>query len=122
MPTSELYVSSVLLEVNGQSVTDFSSVEEKEYEVYRPVNLMNGTGHLRTQERYGVSLDYVVPKDSEEFDFASVAGGTITIDKQNGKRTTYTGVYCTKIGATKYDGEKEASRTIEFSAKARREN
>ncbi|OPY07255.1 MAG: hypothetical protein A4E68_01937 [Syntrophaceae bacterium PtaB.Bin095] len=119
---SELYVSQVLLEVNGQSIADFQSVEENEYEVYKPVNLMNGTGHLKTTERYGLKLDYVVPADSAEFDFNTVAGGTITIDRQNGKRTTYTGVYVTKIGAAKYDGEKEVVRTIEFSAKARKEN
>jgi len=119
---SELYVSQVLLEVNGQSVTDFSSVEENEYEVYKAVNLMNGTGHLKTRERYGLKLDYVVPSDSEEFDFNTVAGGVITIDKQNGKRTTYTGVYVTKIGSAKYDGEKEVTKTVEFSAKARKEN
>jgi hypothetical protein len=119
---SELFVSRVLLEVNGQSVTDFASVEENEYEVYKPVNLMNGTGHCKTTERYGLKLDYVVPADGEEFDFNSVAGGVITIDKQNGKRTTYTGVYVTKIGAAKYGDDKEVVKTIEFSAKARKEN
>jgi len=59
---SELFVSRVLLEVNGQSVTDFASVEENEYEVYKPVNLMNGTGHCKVTERYGLKLDYVRPR------------------------------------------------------------
>jgi len=118
---AEEYISQVLLEIDGKSVTDFQTVEEKEYDVYKTVNLMNTTGHIKTKERYGVNLDYVIPKDAAEFDFASVRGGTITIDKQNGKRVKYTGVYVLKIGAAKYDGEKETVRTIEFSAKNRKE-
>ena len=117
---SEEYVSQVLLEINGQSVTDFKSIEEKEFELHKTVNLMNGTGHISTQPRYGVNLEYVVPKDSKEFDFTQVKNGTITIDYQNGTRVKYTGVYALKIGSLKHDGEKESTKTIEFSAKARK--
>jgi len=119
---SELYVSQILLEINGQSIADFQSAEENDYEVYKPVNLMNGTGHIKTRERYGLKVEYVVPKDGPAFDFDAVAGGTVTIDLQNGVRRTYTGVYVTKVGAVKYDGEKEATMTVEFSAKDRKEN
>lgn len=114
---SEEYVSQVLLEVNGQEITDFKSVEEKELELHKPVNLMNTTGHIGTQARPGVTVEYVVPKDAPEFDFTQVKGGTLTIDKQNGVRVKYSGVYVLKIGATKYDGENEAVRTIELSAR-----
>jgi len=116
---SEEYVSRVLLEINGQSITDFKTVEEKEFELHKPVNLMNDTGHIAVQPRYGVNVDYVVPSDTPEFDFTQVKGGTLTIDKLNGQRVKYTGVYTLKIGATKYDGENEAVRAIEFSAKNR---
>jgi hypothetical protein len=114
---SEEYVSQVLLEINGQSITDFKAVVEKEVEIHKPVNLMNVTGHIGVQPRYGASVDYVVPKDGPEYDFSAVRGGTLTIDKQNGVRVKYTGVYTLKIGETRYDGENEAVRTIEFSAK-----
>ncbi|KUG24574.1 hypothetical protein ASZ90_005604 [hydrocarbon metagenome] len=117
---SEEFVSQVLLEINGQSITDFKAVEEKEFDLHKPVNLMNGTGHITAQPRHGVNVDYVLPKDAPEFDFTQVKGGTITIDYQNGTRIKYGGVYVTKIGAVKHDGENESTRTIEFSAKTRK--
>ena len=117
---AELYVSKVLLEINGKNITDFKSVEEREYELHKTVNLMNTTGHISTKERYGVTVDYVVPSDTEEFDFTEVKGGTITIDYQNGTRVRYTGVYVLKIGALKHDGDNESTKTIEFSAKTRK--
>lgn len=117
---AELYVSQVLLEINGQNITDFKSVEEKEYELHKTVNLMNTTGHITTKERYGVNVEYVVPSDTPEFDFSQVTGGTITIDYQNGTRVKYGGVYVLKIGALKHDGNNESTKTIEFSAKTRK--
>jgi hypothetical protein len=116
---SEEYVSQVLLEINGKKITDFKSVTEGERELYGAVKLMNGTGHYKKQERPTVKLDYVIPLDGAEFDFTEVRGGTITIDYQNGTRRRYTGVYTTKIGEAKFDGESEGVvRAIEFSAKA----
>lgn len=117
---AEEFVSQVRLEINGQNVTDFKSVEEKEFELHKVVNLMNTTGHISTKERYGVNVEYVVPLDTPEFDFTQVKGGTITIDYQNGTRVKYTGVYVLKIGALKHDGENESVKTIEFSAKNRK--
>lgn len=118
---SEEFVSQVLLEVNGKSITDFKSVEEKEYEIHKTVNLMNNTGHIRSKERHGVSLEYVIPKDTTPFDFEKVANGKIVIDYQSGLRVNYGGVYVTKIGAVKHDGDKESTKTIDFSAKTRKE-
>lgn len=110
------YASRVLLEVNGQSIDDFNSVTEKEVEVAKKVRLMNKVGVVTTLEEYGISVDYVVPLDAPEFDFRTVNNGTLTIDLNNGVRKVYTGVYVLKIGDTKYDGEKEATRNIEFFA------
>ena len=109
------YVSRVLLEGNGQNIDDFKSVTEKEVELNKQVNLMNKTGTCGVTSRCQVEVEYVVPEDAPEFDFNSVKNGTLTIDKMNGVRETYTGVTTLKIGATKYDGEKEATRTIDFS-------
>jgi hypothetical protein len=117
---SEEYVSQVLLEVNGKSITDFKTVEEKEFELDKTVHLMNGTGHIGVMPRYGVNVEYVVPKDTPEFDFTQVKGGTITIDYMNGTRVKYTGVYVLKIGVLKHDGDKESTKTIEFSAKQKK--
>jgi len=113
------YVSTVSLLINGEEITDFSAVEEKARTLRKQVNLMKKTGILGVTQRYGVSVDYVVPKDKPEFDFAGIEDGTLTIDKENGSRVTYTGVATLDIGATKYDGDKEATRTIEFVATGR---
>lgn len=113
------YVSTVLLEVNGASITDFKSVTEKEIEVRKEVSLMGKTGVVGVTPKYGLEVEYVVPKDAEEFDFEKVSDGTLTIDLDNGVRKQYTGVYTLTIGETKYDGENEAIRTIGLVAEKR---
>lgn len=113
------YVNQVLLEVNGQGITDFKSVTENEVEIRKEVKLMNKTGVARVQPTYGVQVEYVVPKDSAEFDFENVSDGTLTIDLNNGVRKQYAGVSTLKIGETKYDGENEATRTIDLVAEKR---
>ncbi|MCX5828762.1 MAG: hypothetical protein NTV58_12305 [Deltaproteobacteria bacterium] len=118
---AEEYVSQVRLEVGDKgSITDFKSVEENEFEVYKTVPLMNSTGHIKTRERHGVKLEYVVPKDTPPSDFSTVKNATIKIYRDNGANVTYSGVYVTKIGSVKYDGDKEATQMIEFSAKNRK--
>ena len=119
---SEEYVTQILLEINGKSITDFKSVTEGERELYGPVKLMNTTGHGRKLERPTAKVDYVIPSDTPEFDFTQVKGGTLTIDRQNGTRIKYTGVYTIKIGEAKYDPEAECTvKQIDFSAKKRSE-
>lgn len=110
------YVSRVLLEVNGQEVDDFKTVTEGEVELAKQVKLMNKTGSMDTTPRYTIEVEYVVPSDAPEFDFEGVKNGTLTIDKQNGVRVTYTGVTRLKIGSVKYDGDNEATKTINFGA------
>ncbi|MBI5234734.1 MAG: hypothetical protein HY886_00585 [Deltaproteobacteria bacterium] len=115
------YVARVRLEVNGNNIDDFKSVEEEEVELHKEVNLMNKTGVVGVTPRYKVNVDYVVPKDSEEFDFTEVKDGTLTIDYDNGKRIQFAGVTVLKIGSTSYDGEKEATRKIALMATGRTE-
>ena len=115
------YVSRVSLEVNGQVIEDFDSVEEKEIEIRKPVHLMNKTGTAKITPRYGITVDYVIPSDGPGFDFTSVEDGTLTIDRQNGTRVSFGSVYCTKVGQVKYDGDNVAKQTIELIASSRTE-
>lgn len=110
------YVTRVLLEVNGQNIEDFKSVSEGDVEVNKEIRLMNKTGFAGARARYSVEVEYVIPSDGVEFDFSGVKNGTLTIDKMNGLREAYTGVYCLTVGGTKYDGDNEAVRTITFGA------
>lgn len=116
---SEEYVSQVLLEINGQSITDFKSLSEDAIVLRKAVKLMKKTGFIGMTPQYGVKVDYVIPKDNPRFDFAAVAGGTLTIDYENGTRIKYTGVSCTEIGETRYDSENEAVQSISFVATKR---
>lgn len=118
---SDEYVSRITLEVNGQAIDDFDSVEEGELEVRKPVNLMNKTGSCEVTKRPTASVDYVIPKDKEEFDFEGVSDATLVIDRGNGTRITYSGVCTSKIGKTKYDGNDAAKKTIDFIANERSE-
>lgn len=113
------YVAKATLEVNGQLVDDINSVTEKKVEVRKAVKLMNKVGVFSVTPQYGVQAEYVIPKDAPEFDWEGVANGTLTIDKENGKRLTFTGVYTLEVGDVKFDGEKEAVRTIELIAMGR---
>lgn len=110
------YVSRVGLTINGQEITDFKSVELKEVTLRKPVNLVRKTGHFNITPRYGATVEYVIPKDAPEFDFESVEGGTLTIDYENGKRTTLTGVSTLSVGAAKFDGDNEATKSIDLLA------
>jgi len=114
------YVCKVTLEVNGSAITDFSSVSEGEVELAKQVNLMNKTGHISITPRYTVQVDYVVPLTGA-FDWTTVKDGRLTIENEGGGRTTYTGVYTTKIGEAKADGDKEMTKNITLGAEARKE-
>jgi hypothetical protein len=113
------YVSRVLLDVNGKSIDDFKSATENEVELHKQVNLMNKTGHMKVTPRYGVQVEYVVPETESEFDWEDIADGRLTIEKMNGARVTFTGLYVLKIGEAKADGENEMTRTIDLGAEGR---
>ena len=116
---SEEYVSQVLLEINGKSITDFKSISEDALVLRKRVKLMNKTGSMRVTPEYGVKVNYVIPKTNPEFDFELVVGGTLTIDYENGTRRKYTGVSTLEIGEVTYDGDNEAVKTITLSAQKR---
>ncbi|MDA8428483.1 MAG: hypothetical protein M0T70_04435 [Geobacteraceae bacterium] len=114
------YVRKVLLEINGQSITDFKTVTEGERTLRVPVKLMNKTGFATVTQRPTVQVDYVIPKDKPEFDFDSVEDGTLTIDYDNGTRITYSGICTDKIGSVKYDEDNDAVKQIDFIVTAGR--
>ncbi len=113
------YVSRIILEINGQEIDEFKSFEEGEYELREAVKLMNSTGHCNRTPRYSAKVEYVIPLNAAEFDFADVDGGRLTLEYEDGRRITYTGVSTGKIGTTKYDGDKEALRQIDFICEGR---
>lgn len=115
------YVRKVLLEINGQEITDFKTVQEGERVLRQPVKLMGKTGFAEVTQRPTVTVDYVIPYDAPEFDFDSVQDGTLTIDYDNGTRITYSGLSTEKVGQVKYDEDNDAVKTVEFIATDRAE-
>ncbi len=110
------YVSRVRLAINGQEISDFKSFTEGEIELGKAVNLMNTTGYMSKLPRYGLSLEYVVPENASEFDFTGVKDATLTVTRESGAVTTFSGVCILKIGAAKADGDNEETRTIDLMA------
>lgn len=115
------YVGQIGLEVNGQEITDFKSVTEGARTLRKQVNLVSKTGTMRTVPRIPLTVEYVIPADSPEFDFTAVVDGTLTVDYLNGTRICYGGVTTLEIGETKFDGDNEAVRTISLLALSRTE-
>jgi len=114
------YVSQVLLTANGVKVDDFKQVTEREVEYYKQVNLMKKTGHMKMTPRYGVTVDYVVPKTGTRVDWKNIVNGTMVVaDDGSTHRRTYSGVYVLKVGEIKTDGENERVQTIELGAEDR---
>ena len=74
---------------------------------------------LRSLADGGPSYGYAIAESLEDAGLGQVKGGTLTIDRLDGTRIKYTGVYTLKIGEAKYDGDNEVVRTIEFGAKAK---
>ncbi len=110
------FVSKVTMEVDGKNITDFKTFTENEIEVNKEVRLMNKTGFMPTTQHYGVKVDYVIPATNPEVDWAAVRSGRLSVEFENGKRITYTGVTTLKIGEMKVDGDNETVRTIELGA------
>jgi hypothetical protein len=115
------YLSKIRLEVNGKEVTDFQNFKEGKRELRKAVNLMNHTGTTPVTPRLTVSLDYVIPKGEAEFNFEDVVNGTITVDHNDGTRITFTGATFLDSGEATFNGDKEATRAINFHVDARKE-
>ncbi len=119
---ADQYVSRISLEINGQEIDEFSKCSEGEVEYARQVKLMNGTGFCNTVPRFEVDVDYVIPFGSPEFDFTQLTAGnsgTLTVDRQDGTRITFSGVTLLKMGRLDYNEEKEAFRTVTLGATGR---
>jgi hypothetical protein len=110
------YVSRVKLDVNGKTITDFKAFTKKAVEHFKEVKLMHKTGFMSMVPRYAVTVDYVVPLTDPEIDWSTVKDGRLTVEYDNGKRTTYTGVYILQEGEEKDDGENETAQTIDLGA------
>jgi hypothetical protein len=127
-----LYITRAAVSINGPqgstTVTDFKAVTEKARTIRKPVHLMYKTGAAELTQRYGVELDYVVPRDSAEFNFAEVTGGTLVIDYTDPEasavahQVTFGGVHCHTIGDAMVDGEAELVRKVEFICESRNTN
>lgn len=117
-----LYVTRCLLSVNGTDIDNFKAVTEKARIPRKAVPLMYKTGAAELTERFEVDVEYVVPRDTTEFDFTSVSGGTLTIEYDSGTQTRFGGVHCKEVGDAKIDGEAELVKVISFICETRNGN
>ncbi len=113
------YVNSVTLDVNGKKITNFKKFTDKERELFKQVRLMGKTGFMGVTPQYGCLVDYVIPSSDPEIDWTEVRDARLTVEQENGKRVTYTGVYVLKVGEAAYDDENEVVSTIDLGAAKR---
>jgi len=110
-------INKVAVEFDGQLETNFKTFKEGKRTLRRAVNLMHKTAKIKATARYSFSLEYAIPEDEPERDFDNMGdSGTCTIEYENGKRITYTGVSVGEIGEVTYDEEKDAVKTVDFLA------
>jgi len=114
------FVNRCALEVNGQVIDDFASVEEAAIVAGKTVPIMYGTGYAPKTKRYEITVEYVVPTgDPFEWSALTSAAGTLTIDYEDGNRVSYGGVRLLELGPAKTDGETELKQNIRLMASNR---
>lgn len=111
------YITKVTLDLDGEVEDNFKSVEEKEIETGKAVELANKTGFAEITPRYGLSIEYVIPKTGERnWSKFVIADAVVTIYRSGGSKVTYRGVRLIKKGSAKADGKEEMGYTVEFTA------
>lgn len=115
------YVTRCYVAINGQDFEHFKAFREKEREVAKQINLMNGTGRSKSTPRYQIELDYVIPATGTEYDFDALENATVTVEKQGGRRLVFSGVGTLTVGESVIDNENEEVRTILMHADTRKE-
>jgi hypothetical protein len=109
------YIVKCVLTVDGVDESDFESVEEKEVDYAKRVELQNKTGFAELTPRYEIDVSYVVPAVNPR-DWTKVKDATLIITDDGGNKTTYTGVCRLKVGTAKRDGKEELKQLITLGA------
>lgn len=113
-----VYVNRCVLEVNGQSYSDFDSFTDNSVTVAKAVTLMNKTGFAKMTPRYGFSISVKKPYTGA-LDLDSIENGTLTVEYDSGDRIIYRGVFTLETGDGAVDGETELTMTKVFGAAAK---
>ena len=106
-----VYISSVILEVDGREIEDFKSVAIGERIYGVTMKLMNKWGFAKLPPEHRIVVDYVPPAVNR-YDWTTLDNGRLTIEYNNGDRVTWTGVNLVSIGEEAIDGENIVSIPI----------
>ena len=109
------FVSTCVLNINGEQEENFTEFTKKSVEYYKQVALMNKTGHMKKTPRYTFSLHYVRPATGER-DWSTVVNATFSYTDDAGQKWMYTGVYRLSTGDEKTDGDNPAGYDVDFGA------
>ncbi len=116
---SEEFVGEVLLEINGETIDDFTQVDEDDEELHARVKKMTGTGYRGVTAEFGLKITYLVPLNKPEYNFSELKGGQLTIDHLDGRRIKWFGVTILTRGGIKYDKDGDKVREITVMATRR---
>jgi len=106
------------LNINGTEINDFKAVTLDAVTYWAKVVTMQGIRHRRTIPAYAGKIDYIVPVTGK-FDFEGVEDARLTVREEGGNTYTYTGVYLTVVGESKYDSENDNIQEMAWSAEDR---
>lgn len=112
------YASLGIVEVDGQEI-ELTKLDVKVTTGRKPVKTINRKGRVKGHasgiREYTLSMTVAVPLDEAEPNWDNVDDARVTVEEQNGKRTSYVGCFTTEVG-TSYTVDNEEVRDIQMVA------
>lgn len=112
------YASLGFVEVDGVEI-ELTKLDVKVSTGRKAVKTINRKqrvkGYAKGIREYTLSMTVAVPLDSDEPDWDNVDDARVTVEEQNGVRTSYTNCFVTEVG-TSYTVDNEEVRDIQMIA------
>ena len=112
------FASLGIVEVDGQEI-DLTKLDVRTVTGRKPVKTINRKGRVKGFAKgiveYTLSITVAVPLNSPEPDWDNVTAAKITVEEEDGTRTSYTGCFTTEIGES-YTVDSEKMRDLQVVA------
>lgn len=112
------FASLGIVEVDGQEI-DLTKLDVRVTTGRKPVKTINRKGRVKGFAKgiteYVLSLTVAVPLNSSEPDWDNVTDAKVTVEEENGTRTSYTNCFTTEVG-TSYTVDNEEVRDLQMVA------
>jgi hypothetical protein len=106
------YINATSVVIDGEELKHVKKVREGKRTVRKAIKLMRRRGTVRVTPDNTVELECLIPEDEPEYDYATIADKTLTLEYENGTKVIYTEVSVIEVGDEEYDDDNEAVRKI----------